>query len=79
MARTPEAGSSAEKTARLNLSVWYKPETGHIHLALPETDWFITTVNDEETSKRGHPHLYRKLARALKEAGLPGPDFDNDR
>jgi phosphoglucomutase len=35
---------------------------------------FITTVSNDVTSKkRYHPNLYGKLARALKEAGVPGP------
>ncbi len=61
-------------TAYLNIGAWYDAKTGHIHLTLPRSDWFHTTVNDDEASKRGHPNLYAKLARALKDAGVPGPD-----
>ena len=61
-------------TAYLNIGAWYDPKTGHIHLALPQSEWFHTTVNANEVSKRGHPNLYGKLARALKEAGVPGPE-----
>ncbi|RUT96516.1 hypothetical protein EOD23_30410 [Mesorhizobium sp. USDA-HM6] len=61
-------------TAYLSVGAWYNAETGHIHLTLPHSGWFHTTVNADEGSKRGHPNLYRKLARALKEAGVPGPD-----
>jgi len=60
-------------TAYLNLGVWYDRETGHIHMTLPHSGWFHTTVCNEATSKRGHPNLFAKLARALKEAGVPGP------
>lgn len=62
------------KTGRLEMSVWYNEETGHIHLAVPGSADFITTVNGEAASKRGLPHLYRKLARALREQGRPAPD-----
>jgi hypothetical protein len=61
------------KTAYLNIGAWSDPETSHIHLTLPHTGWFHTTVTDDTASKRGHPNLYRKLARALAEAGVPGP------
>jgi hypothetical protein len=65
--------SDKGKTAYLNVGVWYDAETGHIHMTLPHTGWFHTTVNADPTSKRGHPNLYSKLARALKEAGVPAP------
>src|SRR5262249_7913428 len=61
------------KTASLNVRIWYNPKTRHIHIALPNT---VTTVNNDPTSERGHRNLFRKLARALKEAGVPGPDAD---
>lgn len=63
-------------TAYFELSVWYNERTGHIHLAVPRSEWFITTVNNNKASKRGHPNLYRKLARALREAEVPSPDPD---
>lgn len=61
------------QTAYLNIGAWYNVETGHIHLTLPHSGWFHTTVSENEKSKRGHPNLYAKLARALKEAGVPSP------
>jgi hypothetical protein len=61
-------------TAYLNIGAWYDAKTGHIHLTLPHSGWFHTTVTDEAASKRGHRNLYAKLARALKEAGVPAPD-----
>lgn len=60
-------------TAYLNVGIWYDADQGHIHITLPNSGWFHTTVNNNEGSKRGHPNLYGKLARALKEAGVPGP------
>lgn len=61
------------KAAYLNIGAWYDPVTGHIHLTLPRSNWFHTTVNNEVGSKRCHPNLYGKLARALREAGVPAP------
>lgn len=65
-------------TAYLNVGAWYEPETGHIHLTLPRSGWFHTTVNANEGSKRSHPNLYAKLARALREAGVPAPEVPED-
>lgn len=62
-------------TAYLNIGAWYDAETGHIHLTLPHSGWFHTTVNATPGSKRGHPNLFGKLARALKAAGVPGPEI----
>lgn len=61
-------------TAYLNVGIWLNTDTGHIHMTVPGSGWFHTTVNNEDGSKRCHPNLYAKLARALKEAGAPHPD-----
>lgn len=61
-------------TAYLNIGAWYNVETGHIHLTLPRSGWFHTTVSNDPDSKRGHQNLYAKLVRALKEAGAPFPE-----
>ncbi|UQD76905.1 hypothetical protein JEY40_21430 [Bradyrhizobium japonicum] len=63
-------------SAYLHMGAWYDQKTGHIHLTVPGTSWFHTTVNNNPKSVRGNPNLYAKLARALKEAGVPGPQFD---
>lgn len=60
-------------TAYLNMGVWYDKDSGHIRLTLPRSKWFHTTVNAEEGSIRCHKNLYKKLARALQEAGVPSP------
>lgn len=61
-------------TVYLNIGAWLDKETGHIHLTLPHSDWFHTTVNAEDGSVRCHKNLYGKLARALREGGAPSPD-----
>jgi hypothetical protein len=61
-------------TAYLNIGAFYDKETGHIHLTLPHSGWFHTTVTKDPKSKRGHANLFGKLARALKKAGVPGPE-----
>lgn len=56
------------------VSVWFDEETGQIHLAVPRTDWFHTTVNAEDGSARCHKSLFAKLGRLLAENGAPAPD-----
>jgi hypothetical protein len=59
-----------------NVGVWYDAPNGQIHMTVPGSGWFHTTVSDNPDSARGHRNLFAKLARALKEAGAPHPDFD---
>ena len=78
MAEDIRKSEKGGNTAYLNIGAWYDKETGHIHLTLPNSGWFHTTVNNSPTSKRGHPNLFAKLSRALKEAGAPSPDIESD-
>ena len=64
-------------TAYLNVGIWYDKDTGHIHMTLPHSGWFHTTVTNDLDSKRGHANLFAKLARALREAGVPHPPVDD--
>ncbi|MBP1853391.1 hypothetical protein [Rhizobium halophytocola] len=57
----------------LTVSIWYEPKTACIKIASPDTDWLITTVNDNPESERGHPNLFGKLARYLREKDKPAP------
>ena len=78
MASDIRRSEKGTKSAYLTVGVWYDAEQGHIHLTLPNSGWFHTTVGNDATSKRGHPNLFAKLARALKEAGVPGPPVADD-
>ena len=66
--------AKGQGTAYLEMGVWYDAKSGHIRLSVPKSDWFITTVCNDPKSKRCHANLYGKLARALKEAGMPAPE-----
>jgi len=59
------------KSLKLELRVWYDTRSRHIKLAGPGLT--ASTVSNDPTSVRYHPNLYRKLARALSDAGLPAP------
>lgn len=68
-------GEKGGNTAYLRIGAWYDAKTGYIHLTLPHSDWFHTTVDNDPESKRGHQNLYAKLARALRDAGAPHPEM----
>ncbi len=65
--------SNSGKTAYARMGIWYQRKTGHIHLSVPESSWFVTTVSNDPSSKRYHPNLFQKLARYLAEQGADGP------
>jgi hypothetical protein len=48
-------------------------EQGHIHLTARNVKGFHTTVTSDPASKRGHPNLFNKLAKCLRDAGAPHP------
>jgi hypothetical protein len=66
--------SKNRKTVAFEVSVWWDPEDRSIHLASNESDTLILTVNDDPMKARGHPKLFRELAKILREAGAPAPD-----
>lgn len=59
------------KTAYPKIGVWYDEEKGDIHLSIEGQG--LSTVNGNPESMRGNPHLFKKLAKALHEAGKPSP------
>ena len=59
------------KSVPLDVTIWYNERSGHIHIAAK--DGFISTVSDDPDSKRCHPNLFRKMAKCLKDSGVPGP------
>ncbi len=64
---------TGKKTVSFPVSVWYSETTRLIHLARPTDDGFITTISGDPADARGHPHLYGKLADALRDNGAPAP------
>jgi hypothetical protein len=65
------------KSINLNLGVWYDEKSRHIKVAGPGLT--ASTVSNDPASKRYHPNLYRKLAKALRDAGAPAPETGRDR
>ena len=55
------------------IRIWYNKEKGQIHVTSPDVDGFHTTVRMDTKSKRGHPNLFQKLAKALRVGCAPAP------
>lgn len=68
----PEA-SGPGRSIYLEVGVWWDAEQGHIHLTAKNVPGFHTTVSAKPDSKRGHPNLFAKLAKVLKDNGAPHP------
>ena len=61
----------SNKSVKLELRVWYDEQSRYIKLA--GTGLTASTVSNDPASKRFHPNLYRKLAKALRDRGAPAP------
>jgi hypothetical protein len=65
-----------DKTAKVMIGVWFREDTGHIHVSIPGHD--LSTVSNDAGSKRGNPHLFNKLAKVLRDQGKPHPPIVED-
>lgn len=68
----PEA-SGPGRSVYLEVGIWWDAEQRHIHLTAKNVPGFHTTVSADPDSKRGHPNLFAKLAKVLKDNGAPHP------
>ena len=59
----------------LNVGVWFNEEQNNIHITAKDVDGFHTTVSANPDLKRGHPNLFYKLAKCLRDAGAPHPEI----
>ncbi|MCY4394911.1 MAG: hypothetical protein OXC10_07240 [Rhodospirillaceae bacterium] len=57
----------------LEIGVWYDEAKDSIHIASNDVVDFHTTVRADAKLKRGHPNLFRKLAKILRDNGAPAP------
>ena len=57
----------------LEIGVWYDEAKDSIHIASNDVADFHTTVRADAKLKRGHPNLFEKLARNLRDNGAPAP------
>jgi hypothetical protein len=64
------------KTAYPKIGVWFDEVRGDIHLNIAGHG--LSTINADPSSKRGNPHLFNKLAKALRDEGRPHPEIIED-
>jgi hypothetical protein len=62
----------------MEVGIWWDEAQGHIHLTAKNVSGFHTTITDDRSSKRGHPNLFMKLAKVLRDAGAPHPAIMED-
>ena len=65
--------SGPGKSVYLEIGVWWDEAQGHIHLTAKNVEGFHTTICGDPISKRGHPNLFTKLAKVLRDNGAPHP------
>jgi len=62
---------TSKRTLNLSISVWYRPEDEHIHIRIDgKTKKRMSTVSDNNSLQRGHPHLFNHLKEELVAAGM---------
>ena len=66
--------SGKGKTVTFEINVWWKPDDQSFHVSCRDGGKFILTVKRDPTSWRGHPKVFRELAKVLKAAGAPAPE-----
>lgn len=66
-------GEQSGRTAKATVGLWFDEASGDIHLSIPGHG--LSTVGADAASKRGHPHLFNKLAKVLRDEGKPHPSI----
>ncbi len=68
--------SKKGRSVYTRVGFWFDPNQGSIHMTLHGVPNGHVAVNREPGRRNGHPTLFTKLAKALREAGAPAPDDD---
>ena len=58
------------------IGVWFDAKRNRIRIQSDDAG-FITAVSADPSSKRGHPNLFRQLAKVLRDNGAPAPDTED--
>ena len=58
------------------IGVWFDAKRNRIRIQSDDAG-FITTVRADASLRRGHPNLFRKLAKVLRDNGAPAPDAED--
>lgn len=62
------------KTVTFEISAWWDEAHQKIHISSKESKTLIATISNDPSKKRGHPKLFRELAKVLREAGAAAPE-----
>jgi hypothetical protein len=73
----PEA-SGPGNSVYMEIGIWWDAQQGHIHLTGKDVSGFHTTVSADAEGKRGHPNLFTKLAKVLRDNGAPHPPIPGE-
>jgi hypothetical protein len=65
--------SKPGKSVYLEMGIWWDEAQGHIHMTAKNVPGFHTTICADPSSVRGHPNLFMKLAKVLRDQGAPHP------
>lgn len=68
--------SAPGKSVYLQVGIFFKEETGHIHITSNDAPDLHTTINNKPGSIRCHANLFEKLAKVLRDNGAPAPAND---
>lgn len=71
--------SGPGRSVYMEVGIWWDQQQGQIHLTAKDVEGFHTTVSNEQSSKRGHPNLFMKLAKVLRDKGAPHPVIEEIR
>lgn len=70
--------SGPGKSIYFEIGVWYDETDDSIHIASNDVADFHTTVRANAKLKRGHPNLFKKLSKILRENDAPAPQNPPD-
>jgi hypothetical protein len=61
------------KSVYVKMGMWLEKD-GSIHFSAPGVHGFHVAVNREPEKRNGHPTLYKRLAKCLRDMGAPAPE-----
>ena len=67
--------SGPGKSVYLEIGIWYDEQQEAIHITAKDIPDFHTTVRRKPESKRGHPNLFDKLSKCLRDNDAPAPEL----
>lgn len=68
--------SGPERSVHPDPGIWSDDRRDRIHPNAAGAEGCHGTMSRDAAGRRSHPNLFAKLARVLREAGAPGPPFE---